>query len=301
MPDAPCPNAPRNNRTNGRPRITRQVRRLASREEQGGIDDHRSPKGKAKPARTDNAPWALSDAGTMRGIRPERGDAGRSRSCGRSLCQDRVQGRTQSEPVSPMNHKGLQILWLNKVQAAGKAGQDHPQTEDIRQRIAPCRRLSMGRHLGSGRLAGAQQTENRNTQPSPQGRLGHLPRQWQLNSSHFHGTREKRAFCFSQRFDNLMEKLSDTGQGARDQHIGDGRRVPCGVGTILLATPDRCGQAPLALLMHNENAEIRHSMGAGRIDATTIPPCQHRAEVARRFSSSSRRPNRPDLSQYLSQ
>ena len=110
-------------------------------------------------------------------------------------CQDRVQGRTQSEQVSPMNHKGLQILWLNKVQAAGKAGQDHPQTEDIRQRIAPCRRLSMGRHLGSGRLAGAQQTENRNTQPSPQGRLGHLPRQWQLNSSHFHGTREKRAFC----------------------------------------------------------------------------------------------------------
>jgi hypothetical protein len=54
---------------------------------------------------------------------------------GDRLRQDRVQGRTQSEQVSPMNHKGLQILWLNEVQAAGKAGQDHPQTEDIRQRV----------------------------------------------------------------------------------------------------------------------------------------------------------------------
>ena len=57
------------------------------------------------------------------------------RHAGNRLRQDRVQPGVQREQVPPMGDEALQVLGVGEVQAASQAGQDHPQAEDVGQRV----------------------------------------------------------------------------------------------------------------------------------------------------------------------
>ncbi len=66
------------------------------------------------------------------------------RHAGNRLGQDGVQPRVQREQVAAMGDEALQVLGVGKVQAAGQAGQNHSQAEDVGQGIVMAELLLPG-------------------------------------------------------------------------------------------------------------------------------------------------------------
>ena len=57
------------------------------------------------------------------------------RHAGNRLREDRVQAGVQREQISPIGDEAIQVIGFGKVQAASKAGQNHPQAENVGQRV----------------------------------------------------------------------------------------------------------------------------------------------------------------------
>ncbi len=91
------------------------------------------------------------------------------RHAGNRLRQDRMQAGVQREQVPPMGHEAFQVLGFGKVQSAGQTGQDHPQAENVGQRVVMADQMLPG-HI-TGKVDGLGDFGG----TVPDREIGHLP------------------------------------------------------------------------------------------------------------------------------